>query len=431
MAERIKTIRILQIGDVHFPEGMSQAASADIKDDGVAESLTKNITSGTFIESVRRMVEVAETGNVDFLAFMGDLTSRGDLSQYSACVKYLSNLLRMETVPILDPQDILFVAGNHDVSRDIAKTKPEDKFKILSDTLEANGFLAICETELDCRQIISDGCTVSAIGINSCIGCGEKRYLPSRVQDEIFSKIEGDLKTATDTDKLAVLDEVYETLDAPAVASETIGSLIKHVEEADSEAVPLIVAHHNLLPQSLTRLDPYTELVNSGALRSVLTSLGRPAIYLHGHIHTDPIEVITNAATGKSPLVCISAPALESGFNIVEIGFGSQGDPIGCRVIPYRCGEGGYVMSCDAILIPFSGFTNAFFDKTRSALFSKIVGDGYIQYTDLLTWAKTQKWYVDDVRLGNDLVELSWQGAITIEGMDRGQAFWRIKSATA
>ena len=419
------------MGDVHFPDGMNQSASADIKDDGISESLTGSITSSTFIESAQRMIQVAESEKIDFIAFMGDLTSRGNLRQYTACVEYFHNLLRLNAVPLIKPENILIVAGNHDVSRDLAINSPDKKFKTLSETLENNGFRGLLEKSLDIRGVKTDGCSVDIIGLNSCIGCGEKRFLPSRVRDEIFGKIESDLSTLTGDERREALEEVYEQLDAPAVSSETISLLINEIEGSDTESIPVIVAHHNLLPQSFTRLDPYTELVNSGALRSVLTSLGKPAIYLHGHIHTDPIEVVTNAVTGKSPLVCVSAPALEGGFNVVEIGFGSELEPIGCRVIPYRCDDAGYVTARETILIPFNGFTTAFFDKTRSAIFSKIVGEGYMPYIDLLNWAQTEKWYVDETRLGDDLVELRWQGVVTIEGIARDQKFWRIRSATA
>lgn len=78
--------------------------------------------------------------------------------------------------------------------------------------------------------------------------------------------------------------------------------------------------------QRMTRLAPYTELVNSGAVRASLMEAGRPILYLHGHIHTDPVEVLS--VPGGDALVCISAPAAEDGFNIIEVVFTRSGKPL-------------------------------------------------------------------------------------------------------
>lgn len=431
MSENLKTIRILQIGDVHFPDGMAQAGSADVKDDGVAESLTHEISSASFIESVRRLTDIIENERINSIAFMGDLTSLGDLKQYEACVNFFSGLLRLGDAPMIDPRNVIVVAGNHDVCREICKTTPMTKFSVLSDYLKAGGFKKLSEQNLDIRNIAEGESFASLIGLNSCMGCGEKRFLPQRVRDEIYEKIDKDLSNVDDKEKLKVLDEVYEQLDAPAVSSDSIGFLIESVEKLDRNSIPVVIAHHNLLPQSLPRLAPYTELVNSGALRSTLTSLSRPVIYLHGHIHTDPIEVITNAVKGKSPLISISAPCLDSGFNIIEIGFGSRGDPIGCRVLPYRINASGYIMKQESTLIPFSGFPRAYLDPIRSDLLSKIIDAKYIPFSDLVHWAKSREWFIDNTALTDDLIELSWHGVIVIEGTEHDEQFWRIRSSVS
>ena len=72
------------------------------------------------------------------------------------------------------------------------------------------------------------------------------------------------------------------------------------VHDAPSNVLSVIVAHHNLLPQRLPRLAPYTELVNGGALRASLGELGKPVLYLHGHIHEDPIEILRSPGGAPS-----------------------------------------------------------------------------------------------------------------------------------
>lgn len=53
-----KLVRILQIGDVHFPDGEKTAFSADKKDTAISDAFTDAFASNTFQDSTRKMLSV-------------------------------------------------------------------------------------------------------------------------------------------------------------------------------------------------------------------------------------------------------------------------------------------------------------------------------------------------------------------------------------
>jgi hypothetical protein len=107
--------------------------------------------------------------------------------------------------------------------------------------------------------------------------------------------------------------------------------------------VPVLLAHHNLLPQATPRFAAYTELVNGGLVRSQLSDCSRPILYLHGHIHEDPIEVVERHCSGTGKLVLISAPLFVDGFNVVNVEFSDANRLLGVEVQRFRMRMGGHV----------------------------------------------------------------------------------------
>ncbi|PSK86181.1 hypothetical protein CLV79_106190 [Limimaricola soesokkakensis] len=67
----------------------------------------------------------------------------------------------------------------------------------------------------------------------------------------------------------------------------------------------------------------------------------RNIVYLHGHIHEDPIEVISSPAPGssgfaKATIVSISAPKIEDGFNEVTVFLTDANEIYLVRVAKFR-----------------------------------------------------------------------------------------------
>jgi predicted phosphodiesterase len=103
----VKSIRLLQIGDIHYPDAVREVY-ADIKDKGFPAGLTSLTHTNPLQAVVRRLVDQ----KVDGILICGDLTSKGNIPEYQKCVQYLVDNLaptsadRLHTVP-----------GNHDVER--------------------------------------------------------------------------------------------------------------------------------------------------------------------------------------------------------------------------------------------------------------------------------------------------------------------------
>ena len=173
-------------------------------------------------------------------------------------------------------------------------------------------------------------CKALIIAINSCIGCGERKLYPEAIRDAI-TKFMG---TSSDKD--------FEDLDTPMFQTNNINTLADLIRSVDNKCIPIILTHHNLLTQNIPRIAMYTELINSGYMRDILISLDRPILYLHGHLHDDPVEIITSPRHKNSKIISISAPLLfpntkyesiKFGFNKIKLVYSQDKTPIGCEII--------------------------------------------------------------------------------------------------
>jgi hypothetical protein len=112
--------------------------------------------------------------------------------------------------------------------------------------------------------------------------------------------------------------------------------LCESVQRLAPNVVPVVLSHHNLLPQAILRIAIYTEVMNAGRVRSRFSGFRNTVLYCHGHIHDDPVEVIQTPDNHEARIVAISAPELARGFNVIQLEYGEQGTPLGCKVIRFK-----------------------------------------------------------------------------------------------
>jgi hypothetical protein len=331
-------VRILQLGDVHFPESSDEKPSIDAKDSAFPADIRGLIAGKPFQTVIRRISSLVDDGDCDAILLMGDLTSYGKKSDYEKCLNFLADAIWDRVPPQIDRARILIAAGNHDVNRDDAKsTDVAEKFRYMNDCLRRCGL----------GEVIVDGCQncviqkdrgeINIIGINTSIGCGVLRALPDRARSAVQSIYDAALMHGAGVDP-KIWHELYETLDAPMITEDTIRVLQQKISL--SEGVSVIFGHHNLLPQVLPRMAPYAEFVNSGVLRQTMLSTERVLLYLHGHIHDDPIEIVSSPYHDRARVVAISAPELRVGYNLLIFDFDSVGRPLGCLVEQHRYKDG-------------------------------------------------------------------------------------------
>lgn len=325
-------IRLLQIGDIHLPTAAEKKGVLDNKDPRFPLAVTGLIAHSPLRTVFRAIYALLADGQADCVLFMGDLADIGRLDAFDACCRYIAEALQLGNKGTLADIAVGIVPGNHDVNRELAKTSSLAKFAPLNAALSAHG-LPRLPVQSPIEIPLSKGSSRANIHlVNSCWGCGEEEYIPEIFRKPIAEAIEAALKGA---DKAKAIRLYYDRqLDTPAISLETLSEVVGRISSAPVTHLPVIVAHHNLLPQRIPRLAPYTELVNSGAFRMSLEELARPVIYMHGHLHDGPIEILQSPK--GAPLVLVSAPEVVMGFNVVDVIFTPAGLPLACHVRPWR-----------------------------------------------------------------------------------------------
>ena len=420
----MQRIRVLQVGDLHYDDAIAGPPDVDVKDPGFQPSLLAAAAPPQLRAVMQRLQTLCEADVPDAAVFCGDLSSRGNLDVYRECVAYLDDNLQLSSAHFWPPEQIHVVAGNHDVDRNLVDPKGVDlfqKFRPLEATWKASGTDVLVCDDVRSTSFGHPGSEMVALSLNSCVGCGEKRYRTTKMTDA---------KRATLTAKAqagdkAAADALWEDIDMPLFAEEHLATAIAVVAGAPPAALPLVVAHHNLLPQATPRADIYTELFNGGAARTRLAGQARWVVYLHGHIHEDPVEIIDQRYPNSGKILSISAPLFSDGFNVITFEFGKLGRPLGCSILRFRYEKGGDVRSQPEIRVSLRSRTDAPNDLITSVLAVMTAGASYY-FSDLLALVITAGQTVTEPELCDALREAEWAGALRIAQRDDEAAQWQI-----
>lgn len=413
----MKKVSVLQLGDIHFGE-FNEKILVDDKDIGMS-SITEKITPRKLQLVIQAASKVIQKKAPSALLLCGDLTSAGDKQVYEECVKYLVTSLSIRE---FGPEKIHVVPGNHDVDRKLCTNTNDlnlEKFQPLLDIWRKHlGNVIALDNIRSTRNA-----ELQLFSLNSCLGCGEWRQLPKTIR----SKLETLLEELKESDSCSKAEEAaIERLDTPMFSHDDIVELNNQIRNLDQELVPLVLAHHNLLPQELQRTQIYTELINSGQFRTSLTSCNRPIVYCHGHIHTDPIECVSNGKNEWSQLICVSAPAITDGFNELIFQFSKCANPLGLEVIPHRIGDNGITHEGSPYRITFSNC-----GRHRPKEFEHLeacLGGNTKRFNELKQeYTKCDPQSVSDAEFTDLLLEAEWCGAIKIEEKDSKSYHWKLR----
>lgn len=330
----MKEITLLHIGDVHFEFIDKNDRQVDKKDKSFPENLNQILPRKNYQNVIKVLLkEIRKSPSAILIS--GDLSTYGNMDSYKDCLSFIKEKMLAE---LFNTDKIFIVPGNHDFER---MKNFDEKFQSINDTLTGMNFPKIPYPKVEIKELKEKSSGILIITINSCVGCGEKRYYPPEIRDEL-SKI-----ITINCEKQKVL--CYEDIDTPIFTEDDIDEVIEHIESAEKQYLPIILTHHNLLPQKRPRIAMYTELINSGYFRERLENLNRTIIYLHGHVHDNPIEIIQSGKHKHAKIICISALLLfpntefeskKFGFNGINIIFGTHGIPLGCKITRYRISEG-------------------------------------------------------------------------------------------
>lgn len=321
------------------------------------------------------------------------------------------------------------VPGNHDVVRSDVDPLGKDLFKkfqsikkvwdsLVPDTLVPHDIRA---TEIEYKES-----RISISSVNTCIGCSEKRYLPEKLKEQLFDTLSGMVKKG---DSEGLFETYGEQLDTPAILESHITKLESSIDLLGENVVPVILGHHGILPQATLRLAIYTELINAGSVRFRLSSLNRPVIYCHGHIHDDPVEVVSQPKQGNGNLILISAPEYIEGFNLITLHYNSDNIPLGCEITPYRLESYGSVKPHSSIKVPLQSGRNAssICDELSGAIL-KIMKPEPSRFKLALkeVCAETGLTISKD-DFAQKLIELEWLGLVEIRDSEEKFALWQLR----
>ena len=373
-------IRILQVGDLHLPTAATTARSVDQKDRTFSVEL-RNVMSHQPIKVVfKKLYGLLETTTINGMLFMGDMTDYGKIAGYTSGVRYIANALQIGQGRRHQSLFAGIVPGNHDIDRELAKAPSMmAKFAPLNGALAQAGFGPLPVGRPISHAISVDSAECHIVLMNSCWGCGALEYIPEEFRQSVGAAIVAALAGGDTKVVKAYYDRQFDT---PAFSDASIAELLDLTTKLSSDKLLVVVAHHNLLPQRLTRIAPYTELVNSGAMRASLMEARRPILYLHGHTHTDPVEVLS--IPGGDVLVCVSAPAAEAGFNIVEVVFTRAGIPLVGHVIPWTFDQSGNLRQSPRRTVPLIGRRRRSHDDGLSRVYSHLLKARQCYWSDLL-----------------------------------------------
>lgn len=419
----MKSIKMIHVGDVHYPDTYNQNL-VDVKDKGLRDGFVKRISPNPFQKVSAELSKVLNSEKIEAILFSGDLTSQGDEAGYSSCVKHFFDLLEIDE-KVKRGLVLHVVPGNHDIDREIAFSESSaKKFDIFIDAWERCGLQVLFPNEVRISSIENNKCKIRLFSLNTCLGCGELRRYP----EEIRGSLKENIKSADLSDKDTF--EVYcEKLDTPAADQDHLALIERTImEDSDNHCMPVILAHHNLLPQPMVRTEIYTEVINAGHIRSVFNSIEYPVLYCHGHIHQDSIEVINRPKYGNSGLISVSAPKFSDGFNILEVFFTSTGVPVGCSVVTYNFKKFGSVRKEDEVRVRFNLIENIdehCHEKVQEV--HNLIVSEETRFNDLHSHLKSSSVDISPEDLSIVLRELEWIGVICIDNYKRRSNKWIIR----
>lgn len=413
---------ILHVGDLHFDDLRAASPDIDAKDAGITRSLQTAISGHPLQTVMKPMAEQAD--RADAILFVGDLTSYGNHDIYVDAVKYLHTALAL---PDRVADRLHAVVGNHDVDRDLiypgARTTDEllAKFLPLTEAWTMHSVPILAPSEVRHSEITHGSVGIDLFSMNSCVACGEYR-------DRIFDQtLETELSNLAASGDRSARDTLFEQMDAPAFIADHVSSVSATVRTMSAERVPVILAHHNVLPQFQPRLQIYAEMVNAGMARAQLAGCGRPVIYLHGHIHDDPIEVVEQYHPNRGRLIAVSAPQVARGFNVITISFGQRDLPLGATITPWRYAHGEVRAKT-----PVKVFLRRPDQENHEATADILRVMAQARHTRYSNFIQLYRAEFGDARsedeLGEAIVEAEWAGLLTIDNLDEDRQHWTIRS---
>jgi 3',5'-cyclic AMP phosphodiesterase CpdA len=420
---------------------------ADHKDRGISAAAANVVSSSRMADVVRRISLVRQKEpELTAILLCGDLTTKGCLDGYKSCLNFLRQSLLLSDQEYWQSRRLVSVPGNHDLNRSAITPgqPPEEKFVpiaqawlslIGSDAHLNIGPPVAIDVPASATSVVDPSIRIMAL--NTCFLCGEHRAFPEKLRlklEEALALLKEEISTG---DYNALMSE---QIDCPAVERTHIEAVCNLIQESADESVAVVLGHHPLFAQPSPRIDGYAELLNAGFVREALLSTRRNVLYLHGHIHQEPILVVNSPVRGGNRIIHVSAPALSDGFNLIRIFFSEKtSQPLGLELVPYRFGEHLGMEERDPIalrLIGSEALWNELDDPWLTFVLSKLSSPGHVlRFSELLRQVPSSLRGDDgdaelQTCLRNALRILELLELIIINNRDKSEKLWQCRRTT-
>lgn len=337
----LKSIALIQLGDVHYP-WYQDDVDIDLKDNAFPQRIVQMSATTALSASLRAAAHEHQSRGA-ILMIAGDLTNYGNVEAYAECVKKLRATFRLDGTDRVGADTWHVATGNHDIDRtkvDPTGTRTVEPYQAAIDAWAPHVPLPVTEARVVKLDPGGDHGAI-VVTLDSCVGSGEQRKLPEDVRNSIIGALPKHHKKKKDVN--TALESAFETLDTPAFNESHLDQTLSAIRQAPSSHLPIVLAHHPLLPQQTPRVELYTELLNGGDARSRLSSVVRPVLYLHGHTHCEGVEIVVQRRPEQGKIVLVSAGLLAEGFNLITVEYSEYGRLLGLVIEPWVVAKGGDV----------------------------------------------------------------------------------------
>lgn len=431
-----KSIAILQVGDLHFDRLETSQTISDVHDGSPPQGLVSTLNTPLMPLLADALSSVIDRHEHCAIVFCGDLTSRGDLDVFARSLDFIAGVVGLDSRAHVSVENVHVVPGNHDV--DYRGSMPftdlgVDRFAVLEDAVANSNLEVPITTEARTSQVAdgSSSSSISLTSINTARGQGSPRRM-DMLKDELHEKLcELAAEQGVDITGLVEalgnsVDEPHEILDIPIAHPDDLN--VVQASLGQNEGLIVVAGHHGFLPQGVSRLNPYTEMVNGGAVRELLLMARKPVLYLHGHIHRGSIEILdggpdeVGAALG-GPVVVVSAPLLEDGFNEIVVEFSDLAEPLGLSITRHRTNKAtGVVQSEPAIPVPLA--VGGVLSPPIGEVLSYLSEHRACRGQDLVEMIEAAGGSADDIAKMTAVTEQAvWQGVLTTTPLSVGKPF--------
>jgi hypothetical protein len=149
-------------------------------------------------------------------------------------------------------------------------------------------------------------------------------------------------------------------------------------------------------------------------------------LYLHGHIHDDPVEIVEQCYPSPGKVLSVSAPLFSSGFNLLTLEFGKLGRPLGSIITRYRYERGGDVRPQPQIRVSLREPSDVP-DALVAQIIDQMNAGSRYRFEDLRkTFDASAASPVPETEFCDALLEAEWAGLVQIVQRSDEPSHWQI-----